>query len=196
MLYTIEQAQEYFKSTVFDVFNGYHLFVAGGAVRDYMKFGRVSNDIDLYFFCNQQRDKFIKDYRSGSNVTKSSKYGFEFKLNDISYHAITYKTFQSIEECVEDFDFPINRAGISFKSIYMSDKYLDSLENMIIDDVNDQKLDSDLALYRLIKMVKKGFTPTDEVVNAIKNIIRGEDVTREDGKLVIKIGEQTDSYPN
>lgn len=186
MVHTLEEAEVFAKKNVFDVFPKYNLILAGGAIRDYMTIGTVTNDLDIYFYCQTQIDKFTKEFKYLADST--SKYGFVFEYIGNKYHAITYKTTESPDELIQDFDFPVNAVAISLTKTSCHKHSISDMVNMIIGDIISPRRNT--AIYRMVHLMRKGFFPTSEVVYTIKQITANNVISRDpNGDLHIPFNE-------
>lgn len=175
---SLSEAREYFNKHVFDVFPNDDFVIAGGAIRDYLMYGKVTNDIDIFFNCFHKynhlvtetlkidsrwdKDKLctvIFSRRSDVTILNESYNGALILLNGIKYHIISFNAHEldKDDKGYNKFDFTINMFSMDRDNTYQSYTALDDLENMRLIN-NPNNLPNPELMKRTCKFIDRGFS--------------------------------------
>ena len=146
-----------------------NVFIAGGALRSSLINQRYS-DIDIFSTENKYLDEFQESLLGWDLVYDAVKLKTLKKGNDKIQ--LIYREYESIESCLDTFDFTICQFAMDNNYLYCNPDALIHLfrKRLVVNKINPEWAYD--TLRRLQKYIKSGFTICDggliDIVNAIR----------------------------
>lgn len=146
-----------------------NVFIAGGALRSSLLNERYS-DIDIFSTENKYLDEFQETLSEWELVYDAEKLKTLKKGNDKIQ--LIYREYESIEVCLDSFDFTICQFAMNDKGLYCNPESLIHLfrKRLVVHKINPEWAYD--TLRRMQKYIKAGFTICDggliDIVNAIR----------------------------
>ncbi len=150
-------------------------FIAGGAAKDvYTNNTENINDIDIY---SPSEEDAVKAYEALKTIKgeaiKQSNMAVSVRIKEdlpiASLIKICY--FDNMEHCLDSFDFTICQFALGTEeSICNPMGLIDHLNKKLNVHVLQPQTD---CLYRLVKYVKKGYTPTNDALDKMHDFLSG-----------------------
>lgn len=146
-----------------------NVFIAGGALRSSLLNERYS-DIDIFSTENKHLDEFLATLLDWDLVYDAEKLKTLKKGNDKIQ--LIYREYESIESCLNSFDFTICQFAMNNEGLYCNPESLIHLfrKKLVVHKINPEWAYD--TLRRMQKYIKAGFTICDgglvDIVNAIR----------------------------
>lgn len=146
-----------------------NVFIAGGALRSSLLNERYS-DIDIFSTENKHLDEFQDTLSEWELVYDAEKLKTLKKGNDKIQ--LIYREYESIESCLDSFDFTICQFAMNNEGLYCNPESLIHLfrKRLVVHKINPEWAYD--TLRRLQKYIKAGFTICDggliDIVSAIR----------------------------
>lgn len=168
-------------------------WIAGGSIKDYFLYGRITKDVDVYFESRidfTKVDNYIK-YTNNPDVFSSPKSiiifenencrkvkyipiissDLEFIINpglDIKeIHVDLIKLYSSSPEtCISNFDFTVCSVAVTKDKFYYHKDFFNHLESKKLKVLNPKP---ENLLYRIQKYSRMGFSLDKEELNTLTN---------------------------
>ena len=135
--------------------------IAGGTLRDYFLNGKINKkvDVDIFFLSEEERNKakeWLDNVINGDSIARLALNDNEYYYmpnSDITVNFVFYKTFSTVYNVINSFDFSVCSIAIYKDKVYFNDRFFKDLYDKNIYVNNLEKKVS--ALYRLSKYKEK-----------------------------------------
>lgn len=150
-------------------------WIAGGSIRRLvLNTDPIKADIDFFFKNENQCTVFIEDLKNKGFLKKSETkhaISFEKQVNDkkIIIQAVKINYYESLEDCLESFDFTICQCGFDGENLIFGSFFLWDLGRKKL-AVNKITFAS-ASVRRMIKYADQGFTVCEGCITSILNSV-------------------------
>lgn len=158
---------------------GYH-WIAGGAVRAFLENRPITTDVDFFFNNPQEYEEFVSTHaidpvKQRHVVTwKDTIDGVEYKIQ-----AIKIGYYESMEECLDSFDYSICQFGID-RDVIVAGEF--SLWDLARKRLVLNKITYGVAtVRRMLKYAKQGFTVCSGcIAHILREVVDNPELIRSD----------------
>lgn len=143
------------------------IWIAGGFVRDLLSKQDSTTDVDVYFHSQNKLNATIKQLKSHKDLIRyhEGKNSDRCWINGIEFNIIKYRTYKSLEEVLDSFDYTICQFGWNGSNIYYTKEALRDLAGNRL--ILHKCTFATSSVRRMIKYAEKGFTICPKTISGI-----------------------------